>query len=383
LGEHAGPASTASRPNASPRLRFRPRALPRARRERPAPPQVRAGANGARRAEHAEHADHGRWRPPRESRGAPRGRDAERPRDIPARGWTDVAWRVYGAINEDRILLVAGGVTFYLLLAIFPALAAFVSLYGLFADPQAITGHVAALEGVVPDEGLALIQNQLAELAGQQGGALTFGFLVSFAIAFWSAQNGVKAIIEGLNIAYNEAEKRSFVKLTLVAFAFTMGAMLIAILMLFAVAVLPAVMAFVELGGVGDLVLRLARWPILLVVIALGLTVLYRFGPSREPPKWRWVTWGSGIATLVWILGSIAFTIYLENFADYNATYGSLGALVGFLLWIWISVIIVLVGAELNGELEHQTRRDSTTGDPLPMGERGAVQSDTLGETRD
>jgi membrane protein len=319
----------------------------------------------------------------REAEGALRGREAERPRDIPARGWTDVAWRVYGAINEDRILLVAGGVTFYLLLAIFPALAAFVSLYGLFSDPQAITGHVAALEGVVPDEGLALIQNQLAELAGQQGGALTFGFLVSFAIAFWSAQNGVKAIIEGLNIAYNEAEKRSFVKLTLVAFAFTLGAMLVAILMLFAVAVLPAVMALVELGGVGDLVLRLARWPILLVVIALGLTLLYRFGPSREPPKWRWVTWGSGIATVVWILGSIAFTIYLENFADYNATYGSLGALVGFLLWIWISMIIVLVGAELNGELEHQTRRDSTTGDPLPMGERGAVQSDTLGETRD
>lgn len=312
-----------------------------------------------------------------------RGREATGPSAIPGAGWKDIARRVFSAIGEDRVLLVAGGVTFYLLLALFPALAAFVSLYGLVADPHAIADHVAALEGVLPEEAIEMIQGELGSLAQQQGGALTFGFLISFGIAFWSANNGIKAIIEALNIAYDEQEKRSFIRLTLVSFAFTLGAMLVATTMLLSVGVVPALLALLDLGGVGELAIRLLRWPILLVLIALGLTILYRYAPSRETPQWRWVTWGSGIATIVWLLTSIAFTIYLENFADYNATYGSLGALIGLLLWIWLSMIVVIVGAELNGEIEHQTRRDTTTGEPQPMGERGAAKADRLGETGD
>jgi len=312
-----------------------------------------------------------------------RGREATKPTAIPGAGWKDIARRVFRAIGEDRVLLVAGGVTFYLLLALFPALAAFVSLYGLFADPHAIADHVAALEGVLPEEGIEMIQGELSALAQQQGGALTFGFLIAFGVAFWSANNGIKAIIQALNIAYNEQEKRSFIKLTLVSFAFTLGAMLVATTMLLAVGVVPALLALVDLGRVGEIAVWLLRWPIVLVLIALGLTILYRYAPSREKPQWRWVTWGSAFATIVWLVTSVAFTIYLENFADYNATYGTLGALIGLLLWIWLSMIVVIVGAELNGEIEHQTRRDTTTGEPRSMGERGATQADRVSEPSD
>lgn len=312
-----------------------------------------------------------------------RGRDAGTPSEIPVKGWKDVLWRVYESLTEDNVMLVAGGVTFYLLLAIFPALAAFVSLYGLFADPATISAHVAGLEGVLTEEAVAMLQEQLATLVGHQDTALTWGFAISLALAFWSANSGMKGVIEALNIAYDEQEKRSYVKLTLVSFAFTLGAFLLAVVMIVAVAVIPAVLAVFHLGAAGEIAVRLIRWPILLLLIAVALTLVYRYAPSRDTPEWRWVTWGSGVATVVWILASFAFTLYLENFADYNATYGSLGALVGFMLWIWISTIIVLVGAELNAELEHQTARDTTTGPDRPMGERGALVADTLGKTAD
>lgn len=312
-----------------------------------------------------------------------RGRDAGTPSEIPVKGWKDVLWRVYESLTEDNVMLVAGGVTFYLLLAIFPALAAFVSLYGLFADPATISAHVAGLEGVLTEEAVAMLQEQLATLVGHQDTALTWGFAISLALAFWSANSGMKGVIEALNIAYDEQEKRSYVKLTLVSFAFTLGAFLLAVVMIVAVAVIPAVLAVFHLGAAGEIAVRLIRWPILLLLIAVALTLVYRYAPSRDTPEWRWVTWGSGVATVVWILTSFAFTLYLENFADYNATYGSLGALVGFMLWIWISTIIVLVGAELNAELEHQTARDTTTGPDRPMGERGALVADTLGKTAD
>jgi membrane protein len=312
-----------------------------------------------------------------------RGHAARTPSEIPARGWKDVLMRVYREVSEDSVLLIAGGVTFYVLLALFPALAAFVSVYGLFADPATISSHVASLDGVLPEGGIQLIQDQLTAVASKQGGALTTGLLIALALAFWSANGGMKAIIEALNIAYEEDEKRSFLRLTLVSFAFTLGGMLVMVVMLTAVAVVPAVIAVFNFGGLGDLLLRLLRWPVLLGTVAVGLAILYRFGPSRDPAEWRWVTWGSGLATLVWLAGSIGFTWYLENFADYNATYGTLGALVGFLLWIWISATIVIVGAELNAELEHQSAVDTTTGPDRPMGSRGAVVADTVAPAQD
>jgi membrane protein len=312
-----------------------------------------------------------------------RGRDAPRPSAIPAKGWKDVGWRVWKSLNEDRVLLISGGVTFYLLLALFPALVAFMSIYGLFLDPATAVDHANALSGLVPPAAMDLIADQLARLASRQGGALTLGLVLSLILAFWSANGGIKAIIEGLNIAYDEREKRSFLRLNLIAFAFTLGAMVLMVLLIVALAVVPAVLAVLNLGGVGDLLVRVLRWPLLVVAVGVALAVLYRHGPSREPPEWRWVTWGSGIATVAWLVMSIAFTIYLERFANFDATYGALAAPIGFLLWIWLSIIVVILGGEINGEMEHQTARDTTTGPEEPMGKRGAVMADTLGEPSD
>ena len=312
-----------------------------------------------------------------------RGRDADAPVEIPARGWHDVFWRIWTGFNEDRIMLVAAGATFYLLLALFPALAAFVSLYGFVADPTTIAEHIAFLGGVLPSGGLEIINGQLQSLIDQDAEALSAGFLLGLAIAFWSANSGIKSLFEGMNIAYGETEKRGFVMLNVLSLTFTMGAIFVGIGLIISVGIVPTALALLRLDQWTEILIRVLRWPLLLVMIGIGMTVLYRFGPSREKAKWRWLTWGSVLATIVWLIASWAFSYYLQNFADYNATYGTLGAVIGFMMWTWISVIILLVGAELNAELEHQTARDSTIGPPLPMGDRGAFMADTVGKASD
>ncbi len=310
---------------------------------------------------------------------AERGREAEWPSQIPSKGWKDILWRVWSEITEDRVTLIAAGAAFYLLLALFPAMAAFVSLYGFVADPSNIAEQVAFLGGVLPSGGMELIQNQLESLVTQDSSALSFSFIFAFLISFWSANNGVKTLFEALNVAYEENEKRSFIWLNLVAFTFTLGAMVMGILMIAVVGVIPAILSIVNLSQFSEQLIAVGRWALMLVLIVFGVSLLYRYGPSRETAKWRWISWGSGLATVVWIVASIGFSYYLQNFANYNATYGSLGAVIGFMLWAWISVVILIVGAEINAEMEHQTARDSTTGDPKPMGERGATVADTLG----
>jgi membrane protein len=312
-----------------------------------------------------------------------RGREAETPFQIPLRGLLDVAWRLWIQIGEDRILLVAAGTTFYVLLAIFPALAAFVSLYGFIADPKTIEDHIAFLGELLPADGFDLIRNQLHALTAQASGALSLGFLFGLVVALWSADSGVKGLFEGLNVAYGEMEKRSFIRLTLVSFAFTLGAILVGICFILVIGIIPAVLSFLQLDPKEKMLVDLLRWPPVLLMAIAGIVLLYRYGPSRERAKWRWLSWGAAFATVAWLVASWAFSFYLAHFANYNATYGALGAVIGFLMWIWISAIIMLLGAELNAELEHQTARDSTTGEPLPMGERGATMADTVGKASD
>jgi membrane protein len=311
-----------------------------------------------------------------------RGRRAATPSNIPLEGWKDILWRVWSEFSEDRVTLIAAGATFYLLLALFPALAAFVSIYGFVADPVTVADHIAFLGGVLPSGGVELIETQLRSLASQNEAALSFGFIVGLGFALWSANNGIKTLFEAMNIAYDETEKRGFIKLTLISLGFTLGALVIGVLFIVSVGVVPAVLAVVGLGGVTEILISLLRWPVLFVAAAFGVSILYRYGPSRERAKWRWVTWGSVVATALWLLASILFSWYLANFADYNATYGSLGAVIGFMMWTWISMVIIILGAELNSEMEHQTARDSTTGPELPMGTRGATMADTLGKSR-
>ena len=299
------------------------------------------------------------------------------------RGWRDVGWRMWAGFNEDRILLVAAGATFYLLLALFPALTAFVSLYGFVADPRTIADHIAFLGGVLPSGGLEIINTQLQALVKQDPDALSAGFLLGLAIALVSANSGIKSLFEGMNVAYGETENRGFVKLNALSLAFTMGGILVGVVVLFSVGVVPAVLAFLRLGQWTELLISLLRWPLLLLLVGGGMSVLFRYGPSREKAKWRWLSVGAALATVVWLAASWAFSFYLQNFADYNATYGTLGAVIGFMMWTWISVVILLVGAELNAELEHQTSKDSTIGLPQPLGSRGAQMADTVGKAAD
>jgi membrane protein len=312
-----------------------------------------------------------------------RGRDAEWPSQIPALGWKDIFWRLWEEFNKDRVLLVAAGATFYLLLALFPALAAFISIYGFVADPATVADHVASLNGLLPSGGLDLIRGQLQALASQKPGALGIGFFFGLGIALWSANSGMKALFDAMNIAYEEHEKRSFITLNLRSIIFTLGALMIGIVMLLTVGVVPALLRYFYLDAWTETLVAVSRWPILVGAILTGISLLYRFGPSRQHAKLRWLSWGALIATAVWIAASWLFSFYLQHFANYNATYGSLGAVVGLMMWTWISVIILIAGAAINAEMEHQTTIDSTTGPPRPMGQRGAVVADTLGKSAD
>lgn len=308
--------------------------------------------------------------------------DADGPGELSTRGWWATVTRVFSEIGDDRIMLTAAGVTFYLLLALFPALAAFVSVYGFVADPQTIADHVAYMGGLLPTGGLEVIEQQLTALAKQETTSLSVGFLAGFAIALWSANSGMKSLFDAMNIVYDEEEKRSFIIYNAVSLAFTFGGIVIGIILIIAVGVVPALMAAIRMEAATEVLIKYGRWPFVFLMVMLVISIIYRYGPSRDNAKWRWITWGSGLATLVWIVTSIGFSWYLENFADYNATYGSLGAVIGFMMWTWISVMILLIGAELNAELEHQTARDTTTGPERPMGQRGAEMADSVVGTR-
>ncbi len=311
-----------------------------------------------------------------------RGRHASAPWQIPWAGWKDIFWRTYARIGDDRLLAVAAGVVFYGLLAIFPAITALVSLYGLFAKASTISEHLSLASGFLPAGGMEIVQEQINRITAKDDAKLSFAFAASLGLALWSANAGMKAVIDALNVTYGEKEKRGFIKLNLVSLAFTGGAILVLLVAIGAIVVLPLVLAYIGLGGGWtETLLRLLRWPLLLCLVILGLAVLYRFGPSRESPRWEWITAGSAFAALAWLGGSALLSWYLVNFANYDATYGSLGAAIGMMMWMWMSSIVILLGAELNSEVEHQTARDSTTGHERPIGERGAAMADSVGRS--
>jgi membrane protein len=311
-----------------------------------------------------------------------RGRVASSPTEIPAKGWKDIVWRSYEEMNKDRILAVAAGVTYFGLLALFPAITALVSMYGLFADAATINDHLTAMSGFLPGGALDVIGDQVKRITAQGEGTLGFAFFFGLALSLWSANAGMKALFDALNVAYDEEEKRGFFALNLASLTFTLGAIAFVLLAVGGIVVIPIVLNFIGLGPVVEWILWLARWPALLIVIITGLAVLYRYGPSRDKAEWRWITPGSIFAALVWIVASMLFSWYVSNFANYNETYGSLGAVIGFMTWMWLSTTIVLVGAEVNAEIEHQTKKDTTAGPAQPLGERGAEMADTVGESK-
>ena len=314
--------------------------------------------------------------------GEDRGRSAASPAEIPTKGWKDILWRVYANISDHRILALAAGMTYYSILAIFPALAALVAIYGLFSDPVSLAKHLDDMSGFMPGGAVEIAREQLTRVASKGDQALGVTFLVGLAVSLWSANAAMKSLFDTLNIVYGETEKRGFLKLNAMSLSFTVTAVAFILSALGAVVVIPVALHYLGLSNAADVLIRIARWPAMFLALAAGLAVIYRFGPSREAPRWRWITWGSVAATAMWIAASALFSFYAANFGTFNETYGSLGAAIGFLTWLWISAIAILLGAELNAEMEHQTTRDSTTGKPKMLGARGAKMADTVGAAR-
>ena len=269
-----------------------------------------------------------------------------------ARGWREIAGASAREFNEDHIPTSAAAVTFYILLSLFPALGAFVSLYGLIANVEDAQQQILALGGFLPGGALQVLGDEMARLTAADHGKLGLAFALSLVVSLWSSTSGIKAMMEGLNVAYETPERRGFVRFNLVALAFTAAAIAIAIVTLGIVAAAPAVLDSVGLGHLQSL--AFLRWPAFFVLTSLMLSVLYRYGPSRGPVRWRWVTPGGVVAALGWMLMSALFSWYVANFGHYDRTYGSLGAIVGFLTWIWLSLMVVLFGAELNAEIERR-----------------------------
>ena len=270
--------------------------------------------------------------------------------------WKNVLLCLYKGISDHRVISIAGGVTFFALLAIFPTLAALVSIYGLFTDPASISAHLDKLSGMLPGGAMEVIGDQMKRVAEQGKTTLGFTFLFSLMLSLWSANAGMKALFDALNIVYDAKEKRGFIKLNAVSLAFTLGTLIFFLVAIGAMVVLPVALQYVGFGGTSEGLIRLARWPVLLVIIALVIALMYRYGPSRDHAQWHWITAGSGVASLAWVVVSLTFSWYAAHFGSYNKTYGSLGAVVGFMTWIWLSTIVILIGAELDAEMEQRER---------------------------
>ncbi|ROO27048.1 membrane protein [Salinisphaera orenii MK-B5] len=307
-----------------------------------------------------------------------RGRRARNPAAIPLIGWRDVLLRVYHAFGDNNLSIIAAGVSFYGLLAIFPGIAAFVAIYGLFQDPGQVVAQMQAMQGIVPADVINTVTAQMTQIAGRPEASLGFAALFTLVLALWSARKGTTALMVALNVVYAERETRNFFVQIAVSLALTLAI----ILGLSAIALLAAGVPLVLTAlDFADWVVTIGRGLGLggaALLLMTGIAGLYRFAPSRRAPRWRWVLVGAATVTVFWILGSIAFSVYVAFSGSYSATYGSIGAVVVVLTWLYITVLIMLVGGELNAQLEYQTAADTTAGHTRPMGERGAFVADNV-----
>ncbi|MBB1091851.1 YihY/virulence factor BrkB family protein [Rhodopseudomonas palustris] len=308
-------------------------------------------------------------------------RSAAASSEAPALSWTDVLLRVVRKMSAHRIMALAAGMTYYSLLAIFPAIAALVAVYGLFADPSTIARHSDQLAGFLPGGALDVAQDQLTRVASNGAQTLGLTFLIGLGISLWSANAAMKSLFDTLNVVYGEEEKRGFVKLNAISLGFTIGGVLFVLAALGCIVMIPVILGFVGMSSFGDRLLSAGRWPAMYLVLSVALAVIYRYGPSREATRWRWISWGSATAAMVWLAASTLFSWYAASFGQFNETYGSLGAVVGFMTWLWMSAIVILLGAEIDAALEHQAAA-VTTASPQPLDLGEARSADTISPTQ-
>jgi membrane protein len=302
------------------------------------------------------------------------GRQAEQPQQIPPRGWKEIALRLKTEVKQDQVPLLAAGVAFYALLSLFPAIIAGVSIYGLVANPDTVRNQIQRLTQLLSPQTADILGEQIKQITASAGGALGVATVLGILTALWSASSGMKALVTGVNMAYDETETRKFLKLRGLALLLTLGAMVLMGIALVLIVVFPAVTK--DWATALRWTAAAARFVLLAALLIVGLAVLYRYAPDRDEPKWSWVSWGSGIATLLWVVASLAFSFYVGHFGNYNKTYGALAGIIILLFWLWLTAFMVLVGAELNTEMELQTARDTTAGPDRPMGERDAHAAD-------
>ena len=308
------------------------------------------------------------------------GADARRPSHIPLGGWMRILSRVLLRLFPDQFGLIAAGVAFYALLAAFPAIGALIALAGLFTDPGAVVFQLEAVTRLLPDEAANILLNQANAVAGARSGDLSLALIVGVGFAIYLSTRATTSLIHGLNVAYEEEEDRSFFRFWGVVIALTAALLAGAVIIVLLMVGVPAALAFVPLDFETEQWIEWARWTLVAVVYVVGLAALYRWGPSRRGAKWRWLTPGAAVAGLLWFFASWGFSVYVSNFARYNEIFGSLGGVIILLTWLWLTAFIVLVGALLDAEIEHQTAEDSTRGPDRPMGERGAYKADTVAE---
>jgi len=306
------------------------------------------------------------------------GVDAEKPTDIPLPGWKQIVKRAWAENKADNMPIIAGGVAFFGFLAVFPAMIAAISLYGLVASPETVARQVKDISEQLPDDAASLISKQLNSITENAGGALTVSLVISILVALWSASGGVSNMMTAVNIAYDEVETRNTIKLRALSLALTLAAIVFVLLTVGLIAVLPAVLDALPLGVFGTILSQVLRWVLLLAVMAGSLAVLYRVAPDRDAPKLRWVSLGSIVVTVLWAVVSLLFSLYVNNFGSYDKTYGAIAGDIVLMLWLYLTCYLILLGAEINAEAEHQTARDTTEGHPVPMGDRDAVVADTL-----
>jgi membrane protein len=311
-----------------------------------------------------------------------RGRQAHGPEEIPTKGWLDIALRFWRGFNNDNLILVAAGVAYFALLAVFPLIVLFVSIYGLIADPSSAANHAAKLAGVMPPLASEFIFAEMGRVSSAGKGGLSLVSILSFGIVVFGAGRAAKAMFQALNVAYGEHEDRNIIVINLLGILFTFGFLIAGVLGISLVVALPPVLEAIALPVGAETAISIIRWPLLFLGMAAATSILYRFGPSREPARFRWISLGSVAAALLWILVSGLISYYASNITDFSATYGTFGAVILLQMWLWATALVILVGAKLNAETEHQTAKDTTTGVPEPIGRRGARVADHLGRTR-
>lgn len=287
--------------------------------------------------------------------------------------------RIWQKLGDDNVSLVAAGVALNTLLAVFPAMALLGSIYGMFASPAAVGKEIAPFYGILPHDAAAIIQAQLEALARPQGHTLGIAAIVSLIVSIYYSSQGVSALMSATNIAYSEGERRGFVTRLLIALGFAVGAVVGFVVMLLLTVAVPLGLQHLPLPSFVNEAALALRWVLLWSFAALGLAIVYRYAPSRQNPRWKWVTWGSVVAATLWLVSSVLFSLYVRDFGSYGKTYGALGGVIVLIMWFYLQSFSIVIGAEFNAEAEHQTAVDTTRGPPAPMGERGAYVADTLG----